>query len=342
MSKEVKRELGRRVEAVLQPEYLESTLRPYVQGPQLDGGWDTNVLQLDGTGAATIEIKHDGRKEIFAKLYYDESGAVIYEKLKALRNAGLGTGERYQAVEPLAFIPEYGMMLARAAEGVPVSAHIGGDGSALVEGARESARWLAKLHTSPVRVGKARALVASSEVLSVGRRFAKITARRGDYYQVGVEMIRTLERMAEDVVEGLLVQSHGQYRPIHVFVSDATVTVIDLDRTRPCDPARDLAEFVWRLRRLAFEEGGDASKADAPTDTFLETYASTIGDARYLANLQFHLARYAIHSINKQMKDLTENEEDRVDDPEDQARLEGSLRFCQSEYEKVLQGRFSV
>jgi hypothetical protein len=342
MSKEVKRELGRRVEAVLRPEYLESTLRPLVQGPQLDGGWDTSVLQLDGTGAATIEIRHDGRKEIFAKLYYDESGAVIYDKLRALRNAGLGAGERYQAVEPLAFIPQYGMMLARAAEGVPVSAHIAGDGSALVDGARESARWLAKLHTSPVRVGKPRALVASSEVLSVGRRFAKITARRGDYYQVGVEMIRTLERMAEDVVEGLLVQTHGQYRPIHVFVSDETVTVIDLDRTRPCDPARDIAEYLWRVRRLAFEEGGDVSRSDAPTDVFLETYASAVGDGSYLTNLQFHLARYAIHSINKQMKDLTENEEDRLDDPEDQARLEGSLAFCQSEYEKVLEGRFSV
>jgi hypothetical protein len=342
MSKEVKRELGRRVEAVLQPEYLESTLRPLVPGPELDGGWDTNVLQLDGTGAATIEIKHDGQKQIFAKLYYDESGAVIYDKLRALREAGLGAGERYQAVEPLAFIPEYGMMLARAADGVPVSAYIEGDGSALVDGVRESARWLAKLHTSPVRVGKPRALVASSEVLSVGRRFAKITSRRADYYQVGVEMIRTLERMAEDVVEGLLVQSHGQYRPIHVFVSDATVTVIDLDRTRPCDPARDIAEYLWRLRRLAFEEAGDASRADAPTDAFLETYASAVGDGSYLTNLQFHLARYAIHSINKQMKDLTENEEDRVDDEEDRARLEASLNFCQSEYANVLEGRFSV
>jgi hypothetical protein len=342
MSKEVKRELGRRVEAVLRPEYLESIMRPLVPGPRLDGGWDTNVLQLDGTGAATIEIKHDGEKQIFAKLYFDESGRVIYEKLKALREAGFGAGERYQSVEPLAFIPEYGMMVTRAAEGTQLSTYLGRDESAFLEGVREAGRWLAKLHSSPVRVGKPRALVASSEVLSVGRRFAKITSRRSDYYQVGVEMIRTLEKLAEDAVEGVLVQSHGQYRPIHVFTSDATVTVIDLDRTRPCDPARDVAEFLWRLRRLAFEEAGNVALAEAPTDAFLEAYASAAGDSGYLANLKLHLTRYAVHSINKQMKDLTENEEDRIDDEEDQARLEASRNFCQSEFEQVLADRFSV
>jgi hypothetical protein len=342
MSKEVKRELGRRVEAVLRPEYLESTLRPLVPGPRLDGGWDTNVLQLDGTGAATIEIKHDGQKQIFAKLYHDESGRIIYEKLTALRNAGFGAEQRYQSVEPLAFIPEYGMLVTRSAPGTQLSTHLGRDDSAFLDGVHEAGTWLAKLHSSPVRVGKPRALVASSEVLSVGRRFAKITSRRADYYQVGVEMIRKLEEMAEDAIEGVLVQTHGQYRPIHVFTSDATVTVIDLDRTRPCDPARDVAEFLWRLRRLAFEDAGNVARAEAPTDTFLEAYASTVGDGSYLANLQFHLTRYAVHSINKQMKDLTENEEDRLDDEEDRARLEASRDFCQGEFEKVLDGRFRV
>ena len=56
-TKDVKRELSRRVDIVTQPRCLESLVRPYLRAEAgVNGDWETRVVQLDGTGAATIEI----------------------------------------------------------------------------------------------------------------------------------------------------------------------------------------------------------------------------------------------------------------------------------------------
>ena len=60
-SKEIKQELGRRIELVNRPEFLDSRIRPHFSDAEVNGGsWKTRVLQLDGTGAATLELSIDG------------------------------------------------------------------------------------------------------------------------------------------------------------------------------------------------------------------------------------------------------------------------------------------
>ena len=145
-------------------------------------------------------------------------------------------------------------------------------------------------------------------------------------------MIQALEDLAGDTVEGLLVQSHGQYRPIHVFIGDATVTVIDLDRSRPCDPARDTAEFLHRLRMTTFWHTGSVEPADAPTQAFLAAYSSTIADSACLANLQFHWARYIFHSFNHKLKDTDSSD----------LEVDSIVQFYRSEFEQAINGRFSA
>lgn len=92
--------LRRRVETVTRADYLESCVRPYlaVDAAARDQ-WRTRVIQLDGTGAATVEITFNGVRA-FAKLYPDDSGPVIYEKLKAERLAGGDRGGRARPEPP--------------------------------------------------------------------------------------------------------------------------------------------------------------------------------------------------------------------------------------------------
>lgn len=333
-SREIKQDLSRRIEMVNRPEFLEARIRPHFPNTAVDGGWQTRVLQLDGTGAATLEIGLGGRK-VFAKFYRpdDEGAPLIYEKMAALRAAaGFGPGERYQVAEPLDVVPEYGMLLTKGAEGPAVSDFVGGDQDALVSGVVESARWLARLHSSPVRIGRPRSLAASSELLSVARRLAKVTTRSPGHLETADGMIRKMERMAEDTVDGLLVQGHGQYRPIHVFVGGSSVTVIDLDRSRPYDPSYDVVEFLVRLRKSVLKHAGSAGPAETPTRAFLETYVSAVPDRSYLANLSFHWARFILHGLNGEMKD------DQTGDPE----FDRAIAFYHSEFEHVLEGRFDV
>ena len=330
-TKDIKLTLSRRVEIITQPQFLDMEVLPFLgMEDGAKGDWETKIIQLDGTGAATVEVKRDGRQRAFAKLFPDESGPQMYEKLKALHAVGFGPGARYQSVEPLGFIPEYDMLLTKPAEGPAVSTYIGIDDEALAAGAREAGAWLATLHNAPIRTGAPKPLLESGELLSLSRRLAKMLCRRPEFLPLALDMIQALERLAEKTEEGLLVQSHGQYRPIHVFISDASVTVIDLDRSRPCDPARDVAEFLHRMRMTMFWRTGAVEPADAATEAFLVAYRSAIADRPYLTNLRFHWARYIFHSLNNKLKGRDSGE----------LSLDSTVAFYRSEFENAINGRF--
>jgi hypothetical protein len=329
-TREVKQELTHRAARVTEPGFLREYIAPYAGYPVPDSAVpQSRVIQLDGTGACTVEVDWGAGPAVFAKLYPGDDGLVIYNKLQLLRREGFGEGDRYQVVEPLAWIPELGMMLARQAPGVAVSAHVGTDPVALDEGVRESARWLASLHTTPLRIGKPISLLISGEVMSLNKRLAKVVAKRPDHLDVALSMNATLERLAEDTQDGISAQSHGQFRPIHVFTTPDAVTVIDLDRSRPCDPARDVAEFIHRLRMTTFWHG-EPGAAEAPTRAFLESYTE-IAPESHLTNLRFHWARYIFHSLNRKMKD----------DGADRDR-DATVAFYASEFEAVASGAFGL
>ena len=320
--------LAARVDAILAPDYLAPLLTAHV-GRDLPPRehWRTDVLQLDGTGAATVEIRLDGRGSVFAKLFPDPADAeAVHAKLRALRDGGFGAGARYQAVEPLGVVAEHGMLLCRGVPGAALSECIGTDDEALLAGVREAATWLARLHAAPVRVGPPRSLLDSGELLPLARRMAKTTAARPQFMRLAVDMVREMEVLAERTREGLLVQTHGQYRPIHVFLGNGTVSVIDLDRSRPCDPARDVSEFVFRLRMMTWVATGSVERAEVPTRAFLDTYTDAVPERAFLANVPFHWARHALHSFVKQLKDV-EGET---------LELHPKAAFCRSEFETAV------
>jgi len=137
---EVKQQLTQSMEMVKRPEYLDAEIRPYLEAENgANGNWETRVLQLDGPGAATLEISLNSER-IFGKFFPNDSGPSVYEKLKVLRAAGFGSGERYQVVEPLSFTPEYRMLLTRGVKGLAVSEFIGVNDDAVLSGVEEAAR----------------------------------------------------------------------------------------------------------------------------------------------------------------------------------------------------------
>ena len=309
ITKNVKEELGRRVATVSEESFLEARVLPFVEaanGPNGNGGgWRVRVVQLDSTGAATVEVRHHGSRAVFAKFFPPGTeGKAIHDKLLALREAGFGAGSAYQVVEPLGWVPELDLLVCAEAPGPSVADVLAGDDAAARLGAvREAAAWLGRLHSTPLRIGKPHSLIVSTEILSLTRRLAKVATEHPGYVPEALDRIERLEALALDTVDGLAVQSHGQYRPIHVFLGDNTTTVIDLDRSRPADPARDTAEFLHRLRRQLTGDGRSTEEVTAATDAFLDAYRATVPDPEaWLANLRFHWARYVFHSLNRKLK----------------------------------------
>ena len=300
-SRKVKAAQVRRAEAVREPAFLDRVVRPHL-GVERGGTWETEVIQLDGTGAATIRAALDGGHPVFAKVFPGPDGPAVYGKLQAFREAGFGASSRYQAVEPLGWYPEADMLLCRGAPGQAVSELVGGDEAALRAGVAEAGTWLGRFHTAELAIGAPKSLLVTGELLSLAKRLSKVVVNFPEHLDPALAMIEVLDDLTLTTVEGLMVQSHGQYRPIHVFVADDAVTVIDLDRSSPADPARDVAEFLHRLRLAVHSDTGRVSDADGATTAFLTAYADATGDARYLANLRFHWGRYIAHSLNRKVK----------------------------------------
>lgn len=325
ITKDVKAELGRRVAAASETEFLEARFRPLVEaangGPSGNGNghqadWGVRVIQLDSTGAATVEVRRSGGRAVFAKFFPPGTeGRAIHDKLVRLRDeGGFGAGAPYQVVEPLAWMGELDLLVCAEALGPSVADVLGGDDpAARLAAVREAATWLGRLHSTPLRIGKPHSMLVSTEILSLTRRLAKVAADQPERVPPALRMITQLEALALDTVDGLAVQSHGQYRPIHVFLGGGATTVIDLDRSRPSDPARDTAEFLHRLRRQLTGDGRSSEEVEAATDAFLDAYRAAVPDAAaWLANLRFHWARFVFHSMNRKLKKGDSPEDDRA------------------------------
>ena len=319
-------------ERVCSPEYLDRHVRPHLDPEQSghDGTWTTKVIQLDGTGAATVQVQLDGGAPVFAKLFPFDDGPAVYEKLRSLRAAGLGAGRRYQVVEPLAWMDADKVMLCRGAPGHPISDLLDGDVDELAAATAQAGHWLGRLHGADLRIGRPQSLLVTGELTSLAKRLVKVAAAHPGFVRQARSMIEQLDALTYDTVDGILAQSHGQYRPIHVFLAPDVVTVIDLDRSAPADPARDVAEFLHRLRLGVYTATGDMSRSDPACASFLAAYRMSAGGVEHLVNLRFHWARYVLHSLNGRVKDDESTYEDGGN---------AEFRLFRSEFERIVEGR---
>lgn len=302
-----RQELARRIEEVSRPEFIKRHV--YGSVGELRGNGLSpddcaiSIVQNDGTGAATIVYELNEGPSVYAKLYASDGtgaahGAHSYEVLSALWADGCGASSRYRVSEPLAFLPDYNALLIRGAEGRLVAD--AQTDTELAEGSREAARWLVRMHSSQVRVGEARYPWEVYHKLM--HRLAKASANNPEMVDELIEMSDRFEELANKVTIRF-VQAHGQFRHIHVFVSDECVTVIDLDRSRPSDPAKDLGEYIHRMRTKKYKATKGASRADEATHAFIEEYSEYLPDN--LVNLPYYWGYHTLVSLWRYMKSDT-------------------------------------
>ena len=327
---QVKEELEQRINAISKydfvhqyvghalPEYRSMSIRPD------DVTFCT--IQNDGTGPACVAFQIGGATQLFAKLYPDASGSHAYDVLCHLWHNGFHRGQRHQVPEPLCFVAEYNLLLMRAAQGACLAAYLTQDHARAIEGVREAARWLRQLHRSPVRVGQAEQ--PWYIFLKLSDRLSKAVAEHPQELKRLTALLDRLSALAADRQEGQMVQVHGQFRPIHVFLSSETVSVIDLDRSRPADPAKDVAEFIHRLRSTVMRVSKSRHHANTLTRAFLDEY--TAEAPFWLDNLSFYQGFHIVVSLCRHLKKL------QADDPE----WEPMINFYVEELEDAISGQF--
>jgi Phosphotransferase enzyme family len=268
------------------PRFLRDAIWPLVAGPgerRPDSPAEVTVRRRRSDGRLVAELAFGPSARVFAKLYPDVVvGAEAYETHRQLSAHGLGAGPIYRVPEPLAYLPDHGVLLLRAAAGERLSSVAAPE---LADGVRSAARWLAALHASDVELDASER--AAQGVLRLARRTASAAAARPELEEVVRGLLEILaERYERVAARAELAPTHGRFSAEHVFLAPEAVTVVDLDRAALADPAKDVGEFLHRLRWAAGKRGRMTDTIDEAGEAFVCEY---LRSSRYvLSTLEYH------------------------------------------------------
>jgi aminoglycoside phosphotransferase (APT) family kinase protein len=194
--------------------------------------------------------------------------------VRALHDAGFAAPSRYRVPAPRPGLAAASRDAAAAVRPGPCLSRLilHGEWPDAVNGAREAARWLARLHGSSVRLGRPSQDWESLRIFRICRRLISAAAEQPGQRDLLLDLMHSLnDHLARLPAGRERVQSHGRFAPSCIFLSDDGVVVTDLGRSRPADPARDAAGFVGAVERLGALRGRRAVAA-AAADAFLEEY----------------------------------------------------------------------
>lgn len=224
-----------------------------------------------------------GPVQVVAKTFTDPRRAqLLCAHLQALAG-GPFAGGRFRVPRLLGFLAEANLVVLERCLGVPLDELRGQEA---IDGARDAARWLARLHTSTVRLP--RAFDMEQEVVSA-HEWAETVGRHDPGLRPSAHRLADTWAMFGSASRGAsLAPIHKDYHPGHVLLGDLrfrdigfrdvrasdmrsrdTVCVIDLDEARHGDPAFDLAHFCTYTELT--DDGG------ACRDAFLTEYAVRTG-----------------------------------------------------------------
>lgn len=290
--------LSRRAMDLTTREFIHARILPLVLARQNGDGIECRceIVQNTGTGRLTVRYCFGPDDTIFGKIYSDDLGLRCHEINCALWKADFNGSMHFRVPQPIGFLPDLNLLLMRCVPGTPLGAVFDGHRLDLIAGSREAARWLITLHRSSQKIGTSDTDWDSLKLFRMTSRLIKAVAARPERLEVVRDLMHRLgKRIAGLHEDRPFVLTHGRYHHDHVFLSEDATAVIDLDRCRPSDPAKDAAEFVRVLRLTAFKRGYDMRIADAATEAFLSTYLAEMPQAEF--SIGCYWAAYVFHSL---------------------------------------------
>lgn len=169
----------------------------------------------------------------------------IPDLLHALRAHGLGAGQPAQVPAPVAYLPEWRLLLVEEAPGVPARTALRrGDPGTL----ERVAGWLAAFHAAPVAPPAGR---RPRDPLRRARRWVRALGDHAPALKGAArELLAALEdRQPPRPPRPHLV--HGDFSVSHVYVAPEVATVIDWDSWEAGDGAEDAGRLLASLHHLA-------------------------------------------------------------------------------------------
>jgi aminoglycoside phosphotransferase (APT) family kinase protein len=174
--------------------------------------------------------------------------------------------------------------------------------------ARKAAQWLAKFHSTEIPGLAVEPPVERIEILNLAHALAKAAAECPGYPSLLIGMLHHLESAApKDILSCPLTPLHDQFRPAHVFLDGECATVIDIEKLCFSDPAKDVARFVYAVKKNCMESGCARERAELIAREFICEYRSLAPSN--LENLPYFRALFAFRALAKILKSRRVNEE---------------------------------
>jgi aminoglycoside phosphotransferase (APT) family kinase protein len=273
--------------------------------------WARQQLKLDGErawhlisartklGRMLFEIEEEteeGPKRYIGKVGRSERSEVLHRTLTMLRDAGFRPPSRITVPEPVAYLPERGLVLQEKVPGHQANELILQSTARGCFAAADCARWLAALHQCGVPATPAS--IDDSVVSHWARELAEVQPDEA----ACVEKLAAaaLEEIARPAGEAM--PSHGDFHPMNVFIlGTQRITGIDIDKFAAREPESDIGWFLMQTAAFGFFQTGTFESTERARRAFIQCYEAETGRAvdvrraalfmtmAFLKNLHFEL-----------------------------------------------------
>jgi len=237
----------------------------------------------------TVGVRTSAGMPAVAKLYPAGGGAGAFLNMRALWESSFGEQRDPPGLaRPIEYIDDADVLVMEHLGGRPL---VELDHQA-EEAFRNSVELLAALHGCKAGVSSlprtARRIVKSLRRKQA--RIAELAPEYGARYRAAVDAVE-----AARPIDRELVCSHGDFSPRNVLAGRARYALIDWDRLKPADPARDVAHYgAWCWLRALHGSGTCDWSA---LSRFVAAYESLRPGAALRERLDFHLAAALLRMV---------------------------------------------
>ena len=207
--------------------------------------------------APDMPVESYGPPIVVAKTDHQEKGQNAYESMKALWDTSFGSSNSVRIAEPLAYDSDLRVFVQgpvweeQTLADLFMSALNSGtpEGSrALNETLQKTARGLADLHQSGVKIGET--VAWEDEMAEVQVQVMQLSAVFPNLDSSARPFLERISQLEAATPRDPLVPSHGTFRPVQVLLNKGEISFIDFDSFCQSEPARDLAMFLSSLMTL--------------------------------------------------------------------------------------------
>jgi phosphotransferase family enzyme len=200
---------------------------------------------------------------VVAKTYRKEKGQNAYDSMKALWDSPLSSSSAVKIAEPLAYDPELKVMIQgpirqeKTLKDLTVLAVKAGTDEAfdeLTEAMRKTARGLAEIHKSGVKLDKIYGW--ENDITQTRESIEELSVAVPQLASAALPFVDRLSQLESSSSPDPLVPSHGTFRPAQVLLYQEEIGFIDFDSCCNAEPAKDLGLFLCAFLRAGMATVG--------------------------------------------------------------------------------------